>query len=211
MTLEQHPDPAEEARPGLHAVPTADDRPRDPLSIAREALDDAAPGTGTEPETVARPDSMTGPAPGLDWLPDYVEYRSGSLPRLVLAGLFVVTVVAAVVLLFWAVSVSSGTGIFGAVTLGVAAGMLWWAMLAWDPTVISVGRGRLEVARGENVVSVDLRSARTRVDLGLDVRSPRWRTVVRLPGEVDLVIRRRQVDVREFVAVVAAHRRAAGA
>ena len=210
MTLER-PGPVEGSRPDLHAVPAGDDRPRDPLSVARKALDEAVPGAAADsvPKTV--PEPVSEPVPEPDLLPDYVEYRSGSLPRVVLAGLFLVTVVAAVLLLFWSVSVSSGTGTFAAVTLGAAAGMLWWAMLAADPTVVSVSQGVLEVTRGDQAVRVDLRSTRTRVDLGLDVRSPRWRTVVRLPGQADIVIRRRQVNVREFVAIVGHHRRAAGA
>lgn len=197
------------------AGPTGATGGHDPVQVLRTALGaeetTRQPAARPAPQPAPQIDPVVHPEVDPDWLPDYVEWRSGSLPRTLLGGAFVVVVVAAVVALFWAVSISSGTALFAAACLGGAAGMLWWAMLEWSPTVVSVSRGLLEVARGDRAVRVDLRSARTRVDLDLDVRSPRWRTVVSHPGTGDVVLRRRHVKVRQFVEIVGHHRRAAGA
>lgn len=173
----------------------------------------ATPPAGPEPIAVAAAalSDRSADQPPPPWLPDYVEYRSGRLPRLVLGCLFVPTVVAAVVALFWAAGVGSTLGLVSAAALAGAAVMLFRALLEWAPTVVSLSGGRLEVSRGDRVVQVDLCSPSTRVVLGEDPRSLGWRTIVSRPGERDLVIRRRHVRARQFAQIVGHHRRTLGA
>ena len=237
MALEHRPEATEP--PGtLPAAPRRLDGPADPVDALRAAMTEAHTAGTPEPDPVAAPaPSPPAPAPspapapepiavaaaalsdglaaGADdppaWVPGYVEYHSGRLPRLVLGCLFVPTTVAAVVAVFWAASVGSTLGLVSAAALGGAALMLFRALLEWAPTVVSLSRGQLEVARGDRVVRVDLRSPSTRVVLGQDLRSPGWRTVVSRPGEQDLVIRRRHVRVRQFAEIVGFHRRTLGA
>ena len=219
---------------GRPPASVADQASVDPLSVARAAqqapgsVDPAPRHAGGRrrlrilgrlrhrPEVDTTPDTTLGPTPVREaeaepeplpaWIPAFVEYRTSELTRLLLGALFTVTVVVAVVALFWAASVGSGVGLLATGVLGLAAAMLWWGLLGWAPTVVSLSRGQLEVARGERVRRFDLRSTDTRVDLGHDPRSLRWRAVVSRPGERDVVIRRQHVKTRQFCQIVSALR-----
>lgn len=188
-------------------------RPLNPLDVARDAqqqpaAEEQAPRHAARRRILPRLPGKPGPVaePEPEWLPDYVEYRTTNLPQVALGVLFVGTVVAAVISLFWAASVGSGSGLVATGVLALAAGALWWALLEWAPTVVSLSQGQLEVARGERTRRFDLRSTSTRVDLGANPRALRWRAVVSRPGEPPVVIRRQHVKARQFCEIVSALR-----
>lgn len=179
--------------------------PRDPLQVARDAQQQPA-AEEQAPRHAARREVQPRPTGEPEALPDYVEYRTTSLPQVALGVLFVGTVVAAVISLFWAASVGSGSGLVATGVLALAAGALWWALLEWAPTVVSLSQGQLEVARGERTRRFDLRSTSTRVDLDPNPRSLRWRAIVSRPGEPPVVIRRQHVKAAQFCEIVTALR-----
>ena len=139
-------------------------------------------------------------------IPGFVEYTPTSLPRYAFAAVFVAASVAAVLVIFLAVQEGSRTILLLAAGLLALAMGSWWAVLSWSPTVVSIRRGVLEVARGTHGDRVDLRDTATRIDLGDDLGSRTWKAVVHRDGEPDLVIRASQVKAREFCEIVSRHR-----
>lgn len=136
------------------------------------------------------------------YVPGFIEYSPSNLLRYVSGGLFAIASIAAVMTIFYAVQAASTPhfllgGLFVLISL-VAA----WVLLSWEPTVVSIREGILEVARGPHGLQVDLRDPRTKVDLGSNVGSPFWRMAVHRAGAEDLTIRAGQVKARQFAAIV---------
>jgi hypothetical protein len=182
----------------------------DPISRLREAL--TAVVQEQDPHVASRP--LPPPAaieqPPPVRVPGFVEYRPGNAPRHLLGTLFVATAVVAVVTMFSAVEDGSRAGGLLAVALGVLAAMLWWALLSWMPTVVSISQGILEVARGARSERFDLGDPATSVGLRGSVRSPGWRAEVSRPDGARVVLRRHRVRPAQFVDLVQHYRHGLG-
>ena len=140
-------------------------------------------------------------------IPGFVEWSATNVRRYVLGAMFVVSSVAGVLAIFYAVQESSGSALFlAAVLVGLATGS-WWILLGWVPTVVTIRNGILEVARGPVGDKFDLRDPETQIELGDNPRSPLWRAVVRVPDGKDVVILASHVKPRQFSEIVEHHRR----
>ena len=85
----------------------------------------------------------------------------------------------------------------------------WWALLSWSPPVVSVSNGLLELARGSNALTWDLRDPATEITFRGRPSSRSWRAVLRSEGGKPVTLSSRQVDPDQFVEIVE-HYQAAG-
>jgi hypothetical protein len=146
-----------------------------------------------------------------DEIPPFVEYRPTDFGRYLLGTLFTLAAVLAVMAIFYAVQNGSASAIITAISVTVLATALWWGLLSWSPTIVSVSRGTLEVAHGPTSQRADLRDPAVEVRVGDDPRARTWTTQVARPGQPTLVIRASQVRPQQFSRIVAHYRREAEA
>jgi hypothetical protein len=151
-----------------------------------------APAPSTTPST----------SPYGEPIPRFVEFRQGSVLRYVFGALFVVFAVAAVIAIFRAVSDGSSDVILLAIGSTAAAMVSWWALLGWAPPVVSISNGLLELSRGANSTSWDLRDPATEITFRGRPASRSWKAILRTKGEKPATISSRQVDPAQFVEIV---------
>ncbi len=155
---------------------------------------------------------MTEPAPepeavaddGAD-IPPFVSYSPSDVRLYVLGGVFVVASIVAVLTVFPAVEEGSTNGMVRAGAFLVIALAALWAMLAWEPTVVSVREGVLAVSRGSRTREADLRDPAVSVETSGNPSSPTSTVTVRQPDAKPIVIRGNQVRRRQFARIISYH------
>lgn len=194
-----------------HEEPSADhDPPPEPehAAVAPEPVTmltpDPEPDATPEPDTAPETDHQEGR--GNKAVPAFVEYSSGDAPRYVAGAVLLVASVAAVLVLVSAIADSSGSGVFVAALLALLAAGASWVLTRWEPTVVTVRDGRLEVTRGDDGDYFDLRDPATEVHLDGNPSSPTWRARFSEPEGSRATLRRTQVKARQFVDIVEHHR-----
>ncbi len=80
-----------------------------------------------------------------------------------------------------------------------------WLMLGWEPTVVSVRDGVLEVNNGSRGQQADLRDPNVVADSSGKPASPAWKLTVKRPDAKPIVVRGYQVHRRPFARIVAWH------
>ncbi len=202
------PEPAEapaDSAADEHSTPA-------PLAAVGGAVNDALVSTQAkvDNEQHAKPgraESSRASEPEADpAIPGFVEWSATNVRRYVLGTMFVVSSVASVLTIFYAVQESSRQALFLAAVLVALATGSWWTLLSWVPTVVTIRKGILEVARGPVGEKFDLRDPDTQIELGGNVRSPLWKAVARVPDGKDVVILSSHVKPRQFVEIVQHHR-----
>ncbi len=113
---------------------------------------------------------------------------------------------AAVLTLFRALPDSDTGGFVLVVCLALLAAGAGWALSAWNPAVVSIRDGVLEVTRSGHSDEFDLRDPETSVDLGSDPKSPSWKAKVANPDGKRVTIGARDVKARHFSEIVDYHR-----
>jgi O-antigen/teichoic acid export membrane protein len=171
-------------------------RPATETPAEREPEPDPGPRAATE--LVPAPEDSS-------QVPAFVEYIPSAAGGYVLGGVVVVASVAAVVTLFVAAAEPDPGGLLLAVCLGALAALAEWALSNWTPTIISIRKGDLVMARGSRVRYFDLRDPETRVELGEQPGLLRWRTTVTDRKGRQAVIGARQVNARHFIEMVEYH------
>lgn len=200
-------DPRPEPEPGHAAVdpePVAMLSPepeRDP-EHSDDAEHQTAPDTDHQPDDEDHHQEERGSRA----VPAFVEYSSGDAPRYVAGAVLLVASVVAVLVLVSAIADSSGSGVFVAALLALLAAGASWVLTRWEPTVVTVRDGRLEVTRGDDGDYFDLRDPATEVHLDGNPSSPTWRARFSEPEGSRATLRRTQVKARQFVDIVEHHR-----
>ncbi len=134
-----------------------------------------------------------------------MEYSPSHLRLYVLAGVFVGASVVAVLMIFLAVQDGTSNSLLRAGAVLAIALAAAWLMLGWEPTVVSVRDGVLEVSRGSRGQRADLRDPRVTAESSGKPASPGWKLTVNRPEEKAIVIRGNQVRRRQFARIVAWH------
>jgi hypothetical protein len=192
-------DAAPDAEPVALVLPTSLVAPREAAHHPHPQATHAAAAI-----TPSRPAPQSPPtAPPRDD-PEAVEFRSGETPRRLLGAAFVVAAVSSVLAIFAAVDTGTGSALLLSGVLVAASLVLWWALVSWSPTVVSVRNGTLEIGRGAGTKTYDLSDPDTTVEVRGDVRSPAWRAVV-TDGSRRVVLNRRQVRPARFTEIVEHH------
>ena len=126
--------------------------------------------------------------------------------RWILGTLFVLSALAAVVAVFYAVENGTAASIVTAISAVVLSCALWWGLMSWAPRVITLSAGTLEVAQGPSSERFDLTNPRTEIELGDDPSSRQWTAeVVRANGS-RLVIKSNQVRPQQFCELIEKYR-----
>ncbi len=146
------------------------------------------------------------PEPQRSAIPSFVEYSPSELRNYALGAVLVVASVAAVITLFLVAPDPDTGGFVLVLCLGLLAAAAGWGLASWKPTVVSIRDGILEVSRGDQEDTYDLRDPDTRVDLGTRTGSPSWRAKVASPDGPTTVITAREVKARHFTEIVEHHR-----
>ena len=100
----------------------------------------------------------------------------------------------------------TSAGSSSSLCLGAIAAAAGWALATWNPTVVAIRDGVLQVHQGSRDDEFDLRDPHTRVDLGERPGSPSWRTTVTDLDGRSVVIGARQVKAAHFSEIVKYHR-----
>jgi hypothetical protein len=174
------------------------------------AVVDTRPEPGPEPEPEPAPGPEPEPEPAAEDedqdIPVFAEYSPSDLPSYLLGATVVIASVAAVLALFRVAPAPSAGGFVVVICLAAIAVAAGWGLASWQPTIVSIRDGVLEVARAGREEEFDLRDPATRVELGRDPGSPRWKATVTRPDGRAATIDARQVKARHFTRIVEHHR-----
>ena len=130
-----------------------------------------------------------------------------------LGGVFVGASVISVLMIFLAVQDGTTNSLLRAGALLLIALAAAWLMLGWEPTVVSVRDGVLEISRGSRGQQADLRDPSVTAESSGKPGSPAWKLTVKRPDAKPIVVRGNQVRRRQFARIVAwnqAHPRSDG-
>ncbi|GAB3991834.1 hypothetical protein [Nocardioides marmoraquaticus] len=187
--LYHHTDGRLEREDGTTVEPT-DDEPTEPAPSPVEP-DEAVEATGD-----------TDPHPR----PTYLRWEASVVPQYLAGVVFVAAAIGAVVLLVDFLGDTASGRLVPAVGLVLLAGAALLSLGSLAPTVVTLRESVVEVAHGETVRRYDLAESGVRLDLQGSPSSLSWQARLGHPdGDVDL-LRRRQVDPREFTDAVRAYR-----
>ncbi|MGN6781749.1 MAG: hypothetical protein ACTHJH_09630, partial [Marmoricola sp.] len=173
-----------------------------PTTPMQQAVDAPIP----PPEATAEAAQRAATTAEGEEVPAFVEYRPSDVRRYVLGTLFVIASLLAVLAIFYAVQEGGTSPAITAAAVVVLAGALWWGLLSWAPTIVSISRGILEVSQGPTSERFDLRDPGTEVVVGDDPRSRSWTTTVGRPHGKPLVIKATQVRPQQFSRIVRHYR-----
>lgn len=180
------PAPTEPSTPAS----TAAEQPKEP---SRTPVAPAAAAAGTTAATTDHHEDK--PA---EKIPNFVEYRPTDVRRLALGTGFVVVAVLAI---FHAVQSPGAGSIILAIAVVVLAGALWWGLLSVPATVVTIGRGVVEIAHGPASQSFDLRASGTDAELG-DPHASSWQAVLRNAEGETATLNAHQVPPGQFTRLV---------
>ena len=215
LTHDEEPSAHAEAEPERESEPEPEPEPTevDPEPVAMltpDAEQDTENQTDTQPEPDAAHETETETDHSSERrqqaVPAFVEYSSGDAPRYVAGAVLLVASVVAVLVLVSAIADRSGSAFFVAVLLGVLAAGASWFLTRWEPTVVTLRDGRLEVTRGDDGDYFDLSDPATEVHLDGNPGSPTWRARFSEPEGSKATLRPTQVKARQFVDIVEHHR-----
>ncbi|MBV9832475.1 MAG: hypothetical protein JOZ82_12860 [Marmoricola sp.] len=135
-----------------------------------------------------------------------MEYSPSNALLYGLGAVFVVASVLAVLALFPAIEHGAANDWVRTIAFGVIALAALWSMVAWEPSVVTVRDGTLEVGRGSGVEKADLRDPAVRAETSGGPSSAGWKLTVHRPDDQKpLVVRGNQVRRRQFERIVSYH------
>ena len=162
------------------------------------------PNPSPNPTATAIPAPEAAVDDGAD-VPSFVEYSPTNVLLYVLGGIFVIAAVLGVLRVFSAVDGGASNDWVSAIAFGAIAVAALGVMAAWEPTVVSVREGVLEVSRGSRSQEADLRDPAVQAETSGAPSSPGWKVLVRRPNEKPIVVRGSQVRRRQFARIVEFH------
>jgi hypothetical protein len=204
---EPEPEPEPEPDPEPEPEPEPDPEPEPEPEPEREPEPDPEPEPEPEPEREPEPEPDPEPQPVRDpAIPSFIRYSPSSLRTYALASVIVLASIAAVLTLFVVAAEPNPGGFVLVACLAGLAAVAGWALSTWSSTVVSIRDGVLEVARGDQEHTFDLRDPETRIDLGKQPGSPSWKASFAKPETPAVVIGARDVRARQFTQIVEHHR-----
>jgi hypothetical protein len=138
-------------------------------------------------------------------VPAFVEYSPNNVLLYVLGAIFVIAAVLGVLRVFSAVRDGDGNDWASAIAFGAIALAALGVIAAWEPTIVSVREGVLEVTRGSRRREADLRDPAVRAQTSGKPSSPSWKVVVQRHEDKPIVVRGNQVRRRQFARIVEFH------
>jgi hypothetical protein len=191
------PDKVEdEPSPGDKPQATKPTKPSKPSKASKAAEKAAAKVAAKEITKIDKPAKAAEP------IPRFVEFRPGGALSYLFGTLFTIFAVGAVIAIFWAVSAGGSTAIFGAIALTLLAMGAWWALLNWTPAIVSISNGTLEISRGSDAVSWDLRDPKAEIVMTGKSDSRTWKAVLRDKSGKSHTITPATVDPEQFIAIL---------
>jgi hypothetical protein len=216
---EPEPEPEEDADDPTEAEADAEDddeaadteaqdktepEPEAPRDSEPEAEAETQPEAAVEPEPEAETQLTPEQTDEADF-PSFVEYSPSHLPLYALGAVFVAASVISVLMIFLAVQDGTTNSLLRAGAVLVIALAAAWLILGWEPTVVSVRDGLLEVSHGSRGQKADLRDPHVIAESSGKPGSPAWKLTVRRPEGKPIVVRGYQVHRRPFARIVAWH------
>jgi hypothetical protein len=204
------PEPEDKAEPEPEPEPEPEAEAENKTEPEPEAAPDSQPDSETQPEAAVEPEPETETRLEAELtdeadFPSFVEYSPSHLPLYALGAVFVGASVISVLMIFLAVQDGTTNSLLRAGAVLLIALAAAWLILGWEPTVISVRDGLLEVSHGSRGQKADLRDPNVVAESSGKPGSPAWKLTVRRPNGKPIVVRGYQVRRRPFARIVAWH------
>ncbi len=156
------------------------------------------------PSAAVRSDAHS--ADGPSTITRFVQFEPGSGHRYLLGAVSVVASACAVLAALWGIETGSGRAFGLAAVAAVLAALNWWALLNSAPNLVSIREGMLDVSRGADVESFDLREPSTPLVMSGDTRSRSWKATLKTPSGHVITLTARDVDPSQFAELVGNYR-----